>query len=589
MENISWLPKCLAHLNKGYLELTDDFVVIGEISSESHNVYRGTRKLYTVLVPLDRVQAVLNNPGGIGYQVESGGPRPSVKKGDSFKSDFWVRGIESEERFEPLIVSWEYHNKTVMMPDNGLLMCYGLCPRVLKDPEQIIWDDLSLPEYDVVCVKPLSHYDFPSNSGCSVKINRQYLEDYASLKNCAVVAVFYEERFSSIDDELEEHLNGQEAISIIAPGRSIDIKRVNFSVEEAVLCQIWGCRLVITPEGKPISEEHSLELEWPDYSGIMTRERAIAKEVSNFVYANDQVLDKFEGKSEFCINPKSGSISYDGWWALSHCHRIGRDYIAYEIKKIYEGCPSSIIRHIHRYAVLESIAVAQQKLIGNTNIGERAGKLIYAFGNMGLELANLCDAFELPYDDVDITGLDIKDIDYNGWWTINSLKSLGYRVSQDIAKEKFLERCKDIYKLFEGFKEKALRKLLLKMGMDKEKIKDFKSFKLFATVMQLCNIALEAGLDLIEDHEEIVLRWNPDIRLDELKPLFALADLRISAAHNSSEEKIKAALEVYGIDPDSMSTRWGNAADQVYDKLTVNILKIVEMLQECKNDLSESN
>ena len=316
MENGNWLPKCLAHLNQQYVRSTDDFVTIGEISSESHNGYKGTREIFTALVPLDRVQAVLNNPGGIGHQVESAGPRPSVKKGNSFKSDFWVRGIDSEERFEPLVVSWEYHNKTVMMPDNGLLMCYGLCPRILKDPERIIWDNLALPEYGVINVKPLSHYAFPSNSGCSVTIDRQYLEDYASLKNCAVVAVFYEERFCAIDDELERHFNGQEAISITAPGRSIDIKRVNSSGEEAVLCQIWGCRLVLTPEGNPISEEHSLELEWPDYPGIMTRERARAQGVSNFAYANDQVLDKFEGKSEFYINPKSGSISYDGWWAL---------------------------------------------------------------------------------------------------------------------------------------------------------------------------------------------------------------------------------------------------------------------------------
>ncbi len=588
MENTSWLPKCLAHLNQPYLKSTDDFVAIGEISSESHKNYRGTRELYTALVPLDRVEAVLNNPGGIGHEVQSGGPRPSVKKGDGFKSDFWVRGIDSAERFEPLVVSWEYHNKTVMMPDNGLLMCYGLCPRILKDPERIIWDNLSLPEYDVVCVKPLSHYNFPSNSGCSVKINRQYLEDYASLKNCAIVAVFYEERYCALDDELKERLNGLEAISITAPGRLIDIKCTNLPGDEAVLCQIWGCRLILIPESRPISDEHSLDLEWPDYPGIMTSERARAQGVCNLVYIHDQVLDQFEGKSEYRINPRNGSVSYDGWWALSYCRRIGRDYIAYEVKKIYEGCPPSIIRHIHRHAVPENIAVAQQRILGNVNIGDRAEKLINALGNLGLELADICDSLELPYEDADIIGLNKKDIDDNGWWTISSLKPLGYRVSQDITKEEFLERCKNIYKLFEGFKEKALRQLLIKLGMDSEKIKSIGgSFKLFATLMQLCSIALESGLDLVKHNKEIVSRWNPDIRLDELKPLFALADLRISAAHNSSEGKIKAALEVYGIDPDSMSSGWGIAVDQVYDRLAENLLKIVEMLQEGKGDLSE--
>ena len=587
MDNSNWLPKCLVHLNQAYVKSTDDYVVIGEISSESQNGYKGTRAIFTALVPLDQVQAVLNNPGGIGHKVESGGPRPSVRKGDSFKSDFWVRGIDSEERFEPLVVSWEYHNKTVMMPDNGLLMCYGLCPRIVKSPDQIIWDNLALPEYDVIYVKPLSHYSFPSGSGCSVKISRRYLEDYANLKNCAVVAVFFEERYCALDNELKGRLNGHEAISITAPGRSIDLKHTDFSGEEAVLCQIWGGRLVLMPEGRPVSDEKSFDLEWPDYPGIMTLERARKQGVRNFVYVNDQVLDQFEGKNEYRINPKSGSVSYDGWWALSYCHRIGRDYIAYEIKKIYEGCPPSIIRHIHRHSVSETVAVAQQRIFGNVNIGVRAEKLINAFENMGLELANICDSFELPFEDSDIIGLSKKDVDYNGWWTLDSLKPLGYRVSQNISRDQFLQRCKDVYQLFEGFKEKSLRRLLLKMGMDKEKIKDFKSFKLFATVMQLCSIALESGLDLVEDHEAIIARWNKDIRLEELTFLFALADLRNSAAHISSEEKVKAALKVYGIEPESMSAGWGTGVDQIYDKLTENLVKIVEMLQESKDHLTD--
>ena len=139
---------------------------------------------------MDRVQAVLNHLGGIGYEVDSRGPRPTIEPGETFKSDFWVRGTDNEEHFEPLVVGWNYNNNTVMMPDNGLLMCYGLCPRILRDSEQIIWDDLSLPEYGIISVKPLLHYNFPSHSGCFVTIDKRYLEDYASLKNCAVVAVF---------------------------------------------------------------------------------------------------------------------------------------------------------------------------------------------------------------------------------------------------------------------------------------------------------------------------------------------------------------------------------------------------------------
>lgn len=125
------------------------------------------------------------------------------------------------------------------------------------------------------------------------------------------------------------------------------------------------------------------------------------------------------------------------------------------------------------------------------------------------------------------------------------------------------------------------------MGIDNEKIKGFRSFKLFATFMQLCSIALESGLDLVTQHEEIIARWNPEIRLEELKFLFALADLRNAASHISSETKVQAALEVYGINADNMNAGWGAAVDQVYDKLTENLVKIGEILHQCGTELEE--
>ena len=48
-----------------------------------------------------------------------------------------------------------------------------------------------------------------------------------------------------------------------------------------------------------------------------------------------------------------------------------------------------------------------------------------------------------------------------------------------------------------------------------------------------------------------------------------------------SDEKVKSALNVYGIDPKNMSTGWGIAVDMVYDKLTENLINIIQMLQRC--------
>jgi len=46
-------------------------------------------------------------------------------------------------------------------------------------------------------------------------------------------------------------------------------------------------------------------------------------------------------------------------------------------------------------------------------------------------------------------------------------------------------------------------------------------------------------------------------------------------------------LEVYGIDADRMNAGWGTAVDQVYDKLTENLVKIIQILQKCKGSLTD--
>lgn len=131
--------------------------------------------------------------------------------------------------------------------------------------------ELSRPAYDVVSVKPLSHYEVPlSYSGAEVRINRTYLDDYASLKGCAVVAVFYEERRCTSDEELEAVLDGKDGENLQFPGRDVSIMRDSYDATAPILCKIWGCRLVLAPSGRPISEEQDPELTWPGFPHVMT-------------------------------------------------------------------------------------------------------------------------------------------------------------------------------------------------------------------------------------------------------------------------------------------------------------------------------
>lgn len=581
----TWLPQCLSHLNQPYLTATDEFVVIGELSSEPCNGYIGYCQVHTVLVPLKRLKEVLAAPGGIGWEVEAWGPCPVVEEGEIYKTDFWVRGPAGEgDKLEPLVLSWARHNKTVLMPDNGLLMCYGLCPRTQKNPDKIIWDDLSKPEYDVISIMPLSHYDVTIYSKAQVRINRQYLEDYASLKGCAVVAVFYEQRWCSSDDELGKLLGEEEGKTLKVSGREIEIMHIPYNKETPILCKIWGCRLVLIPSGRPVSEGRAPALEWPGFSGAIAYKQAMSKTVSDYVYISDQVLEQFEDKPEYVIHPETGSVSYNGWWSLSFCHRISRDYIAYEIKKIYEGCPPSIIRHVHRYAVSEEIAVAQKKVYGDNHIGKRAKTLIEKFLELGGDIAELGDPLGFAFQDADIITLSKGAVRYSGWWTHEKLKPLGYRAAINMTKGQFLERCKTIYQLFEGLKEKPLRRMLIQIGLKNEQIENLRSMKLLATLLQICEISHEAGLSITKQKKEIVSRWDPDVRLEELRPLFALIDLRNAAGHNlgsEEAEKIRMALKVFELDESCFSSGWGLALDRVYDVLNDTIEKMTEKVRFC--------
>ncbi len=172
----NWWPSCLSHLREPYLNGAEEIVTVAEITSENRNGYEGVIESYTALVPENRLDEVLSNSGGIGHKVKGWGPGPCLDKDQSYVGNMWIQGPKaSDDKLEALVVGWEYHNKSVMIPDNGFLLAYGLCPRVLKNPDRIIWDDLNAPFYDVVSVQPLSHYEIPNTySTAEVLINKKY-------------------------------------------------------------------------------------------------------------------------------------------------------------------------------------------------------------------------------------------------------------------------------------------------------------------------------------------------------------------------------------------------------------------------------
>lgn len=577
-------PKAVAHLREPYDDGASDHVIIAEVNEAPHNGYKGVRIVSTALIPLGLVYEVLSAPGGIGHEVRSWGPQPCVDEGQIYDTTFWIDGRNGHnERFQTLINSWKRHDREVLVPDNVLLMTYGLVPRHLADGT-VCWDDPHGPIYDVLRVK--SHINYGDKTGNPlglITIRRDYLEDFCHLKACAPVVVYYEERFSSDDETFEPALNGREGDQFELPGRLLGMAVLNDGYHAAApqMSRVWGTRLVFLPQARPITDAKDPELTWPDGTEPMNYQRASMKWV--YGYVRDEVLKEYETSAEFQIHPESGGVSYGGWWGTSRTNRMGRDHIRLELKKLYEGCPPHVIAHWHRFAVPQMVAERDHAAHGNRNIATRAKNVLEAYLALTKALVCLADHTGMDYAQDDIGTLTSAEVAYGGWWAPAVMRPLYAVAPLAVSREQFLERGVSLFKLLELLKPAALRTIARQLRVPKEQIKEFASLKLLACICQLATIAKKQGHSLSEDPDAVVPRWSSKEEVPVLQSLFALNRLRVSQAHtpgNEREAKISSAAAIFGIDVKATASGWGHAIDVLYDRLSDDLSEIARLISD---------
>jgi hypothetical protein len=577
-------PAPLAHLSHPFLADTDEDVIVAEISSRPIGAFPGNRLLFTALVPQAEASAVLKAPGGIGHGVECNGPHPCVSAEGAYRPYFWIAGpVGSSKVFETLVHTWDNHNKSVILPDSGFLMCYGLVPRVLNNGV-ICWDDPRRPVYNVLRLVPLSEYSVATgHSTARMTIQRDYLEDYLSLRGCAAVVTYFEERFSRNDPDVEALLAGGDGISFVLSGRKLWLKRSQADWLGNQLSQVWGCSLLLAPKRRPISDEPEAQLRWPDReSALKGKDRGAIGLGFEYAYVRDEVLVEYEEHDEFEVNPESGSVSYDGWWCVPCCRRYGRNHIEIELGKIYEGAPFNIIKHFNKFAVQREVAERDRDVHGTRHIGNRARDVVYAFLKLTNWLAELSDALGLSSAQQEIGQLVTADVNYSGWWTFKALRPLGHVVPLSLSFVNFLGRCTELFKLLENLQPGPLRQMLIQLGIQKGEIADFRSLKLLGTLCQLAAIATMNAFHLVSDRAHVCSQWNSSVILAELRPLFALNTLRTAEAHvpgTSTATKISEALQAFGIDRDECRAGWGKALDEVYDRFTTSLEDIARLIE----------
>ncbi len=556
--------------------LASDRVVVAEVGGTEGVDNINYRHLYTALAPIGRRNAILRRRGGIGHDVSASGPHPVDYRGTwDYIPRFWVEGdLVIPKGLEPLIVSWQANNRTVLWPDQGFLMTYGLVPRLVAgaDTPTMHWDDPEEPRFDVAITKAVSTYSFPAHTEASVVVERDYLQDYATIRGRALIQVYYVTRTGPPTEDIRRLLGAEESVEFRLKGRLLDLRVLPGERDRPILAQVWGVRPLLQPRSAPVSAGRweGGALTWPGFPNPISDDVSRRLDLFAVAYVRDEVLGLYEGRPGFTIYPESGGVSYGGQWSVGHTRRVGRDLISVELKKLYEGARPEIVRQWHEYAVPPPPGAPV--FVQERNVGTRARRIVDAATRLGEAVADMASpVLGRPVSGADIIGLDRTDLRYRGWAAAAHAEPITRHIPRTLHKDGFLGRCDDLYKfIVEGVSEKRLGETLVTLGIPSKDIASIKSLMLLDRLVRLAGLTEQSGLRLDEDRSEIVGRLATEPTTNPLESLFALTRLRQLADHRTGaggRAAFDGALKVFGVDAAAHAGGWGMALDAVYDRI----------------------
>jgi hypothetical protein len=580
-----WWPKLLAHV-PNERPWDDEHVTVAEIKSFSDKPHPGHRETFSALVPMDQLEQVAANLGKFGSCICTSGPHPTPHSGSTYRPGFWVEARDlPSQKYEPLILSWRSHDKTVLMPDPGFLMTYGLSPRNVKEG-LVLWDDPAAPVHDVVKICAPSTWTFPSYSHAFVTVARKYLEDYLTLRGMALVQVFWEERWGSMDSDTQKKLRDAEAIDVRFPDRLFQLNRY-IEDKTVAIAQVWGGRVVATAGRLPVSAD-SLDtdgLVWPGFPQPVTRKMAMQMRPSHYVYVSDAVLGEFEDRPGYKVNPNTGSVTFGTQWGVSHCERVGRNLIRLELKKLYEGVRPNITRHWNKFAVPPIPESAYPAILKERHIAERAKELTYAVAQLGNVLAVLAGSVGLgELRAEDFATFRKSALDYHGWWNFQETEAIARHIPLESSADTVLDRCVKLDKLLvEGIAEGNLRRLMIALGVPVKSLAKLKTLKLLDTIVRMAQLGVKTGLKLSSNGPII---WERLIKegtmpAQPIRHLFALYDIRILGAHKSEDKykNLMVELQRFGVDTGQEVAGYGRIIDLIYDILAEELVEVTKKIE----------
>lgn len=583
-----WWPNLLSHI-KHEDPWDEPEVVVAELKSFDEAPFPGERRSYTALIPMEDFDAVSSRLAGLSHDVNSSGPDPVPESAPSYSPSFWISAVDlPSDRYEPLVLSWTAHDRTVLLPDPRFLMTYGLIPRTVEDGG-VSYDDPAGPVHNIVRVSAPSIWDFPRRTTARVTVAKDYLKDYLTLRGMALVQVFYEIRRGDADQETLAALGAQNAANFRFPDRTFQL---NDGHRDGVVAQVWGGRVLAVPCGLPVTADllETAGLDWPRYPEPITQERAAAMRPTDWVYVDDAVLGAYEGVPGFQVHPESGGVTFGTQWGVGFCERIGRDVIRLEVKKLYEGARSSVVRYWHRFAVDASPALLSPEAARERNIADRARDITMALVALGEQLHKLALALELTDTTPEnYVGLDRHDLEYRGWWNPEVVERIARHVTLSLTRDDFLSRCVALNSLIvERLDQRDLRRIVRAIGVPQNITQDLRSLKLLDLIVRLAEVAYTSGLSFSEESGAVWTRMELEdaergYPEQPIPYLFALYDMRIVGSHRAEEIQPRLATELarFGIAAGAEAAGYGLILDSIYDHLA-------EELNSMQNQIAQA-
>lgn len=543
------------------IETEGEHIIVAELKTIDRKGLNETIDINTALISsnlLNRIKSSHVNP----YVNLSGAYyRDDYEYKPSFS--LYLSKSSGLSKVEPLVVSWCSGNHTTFMIDQGFLSAFKLSPRLLED--EILWDDLKEPQYNVVKIKPLSEYDFPTHSEANVKVKKDYLEIYLAFRKKVAVQVFTIKRDIVIDEEISTLLKNKKYF--IEKFKQFEIRLSRFDHKEDIArLEINGFKVLLENSENNQEEETVTGHYWKGIDGLVTEWRARHEMPFEYVYVSDKVLAIYEADEDYEVHPLSGSVSYRNQWAVTHCDRVGKNAIKIEIKKLYEGNRYSVIDYWNKFSIHPS------EIVEVDNIARKAEGLIrkfFLFGRIFTGLFN--NLFGFNYLSKDLIGLDEGHIEYTGWSEFPEFNTIAQHVDlNSFSKEQFISRCKKLYILLgENLKEKPLRRIVDILGFPISETEKFRSIKLLELIISYLKIAEESGLNPLHNKEVLVERVLESKNFNALLKLSAVNSIRQLDAHKTSDSKVRLhkALVDLGIQPNSISNNYSDACWKVYDSI----------------------